>query len=67
VSARERLYSALMVGGSHSPDRSERASRLIDAYAHELAERIREHCRITTGPCGCPGADLIDPEVLNGG
>lgn len=47
------------------------ARKAIDAalaeHAHELAERIREHCRITTGPCGCPGADLIDPEVLNGG
>jgi hypothetical protein len=35
----------------------------VDAYAHELAEKIREHCRSTADPCGCPGADLIDPEV----
>ncbi|MFD5107142.1 hypothetical protein [Streptomyces cinereoruber] len=39
------------------------ARAMLDAYDHEQAERIREHCRATSGPCGCPGADLIDPEV----
>lgn len=39
MSAREELYSALMRGGPHSPDRSEKASAFIDAYAHELAEK----------------------------
>lgn len=38
---------------------------LKDTHAHELAERIREHCRTSTGSCGCSGADLIDPEVHN--
>ncbi|MFD5107140.1 hypothetical protein [Streptomyces cinereoruber] len=39
--ARARLYAALMKGGPHSPDRSERASAFIDAFAHELAEKQR--------------------------
>lgn len=41
MSARDELYAEVMSGGTHSPDRSERASALIDAYAHELAEKIR--------------------------
>jgi hypothetical protein len=40
MDARAVLYAALMRGGPHSPDRSERASALLDAYAHELAEKV---------------------------
>jgi hypothetical protein len=66
MSARELLYVALMNGGPHSPARSERASALIDAFAHELAEEIRAE----SDP-GSPifvitaeeAADLIDPQV----
>jgi hypothetical protein len=76
VSAREKLYAGLMRGGPHSPDRSEKASMLIDAYAHELAEKQRRFARETVGG-GAVGAvclraidgaaDLIDPEVSCGG
>jgi hypothetical protein len=68
VSAREKLYAAVMRGGPHSPDRSEQASACIDAFAHELAEEIRnsESLRDFTddhmGDCNA-AADLIDPEV----
>lgn len=41
MSAREELYAALMKGGHHSPDRSEKASYLIDNLLHEEAEKIR--------------------------
>lgn len=37
------------------------ARKMLDAYDHEQAERIRAHCASTMEPCGCPGADLIDP------
>jgi hypothetical protein len=75
VSAREELYATLMRGGPHSPDRSEKASMLLDAYAHELAEKQRARAnasammrseRMQGIAQGLRiGADLIDPEVLN--
>lgn len=43
MSARKELYAALMRGGPHSPDRSEKASALLDAHAAEVrAEALRE-------------------------
>lgn len=61
--SRKELYTALMCGGPHSPDRSERASRLIDNFAHELAEKIRE--RYVVGGVDTAsvsyGANYIDP------
>jgi len=36
VSARGALYAALMQGGPHSPDRSEKASSLIGAFRAEV-------------------------------
>jgi hypothetical protein len=71
MSARERLYAALMRGGSHSPDRSERASQLLDAHAHELAEEIRADLKAGGDWTCCAAArryaaDLIDPEVSDG-
>lgn len=48
-------------------------SGLLDAYAHELAERLRDqrhegHDQIKCVPCFIYGeaGDLIDPEVSNG-
>ena len=39
MNARADLYAALMAGGPHSPERSEKASALIDAFrADVLAE-----------------------------
>lgn len=72
MSARSELYAALMHGGPHSPDRSEKASMLIDAYAHELAEKIRAGWDETRGATQASkvmafAADLIDPEVSNNG
>jgi hypothetical protein len=43
MSARAELYAAVMDGGYHSPDRSEKASARIDAYRAEvLAEAAAE-------------------------
>ena len=36
MNARRDLYAALMAGGPHSPQRSEKASELIDAFRAEL-------------------------------
>lgn len=67
MSARAALYAAVMSGGYHSPDRSEHASALIDAFAHELAERIRNdrepwEWALAGQHAGHDAADLIDPE-----
>lgn len=43
MGAREELYAAVMSGGYHSPERSERASACIDAYR---AEVLREPLEI---------------------
>ncbi|WP_405747687.1 hypothetical protein [Streptomyces canus] len=50
MSARRDLYAALMAGGPHSPERSEKASRLIDAFAAEVRDEIvadRSAARLT--------------------
>ena len=71
---RRALYSAVMEGGPHSPDRSERAGALIDDFVHSLAEKQREELRGPDGTlcdCGldyCLSCDiqavinLIDPK-----
>jgi hypothetical protein len=57
-----------MAGGPHSPERSEKASARIDAFAHELAEKIRNSERLRDytddhmGDCN-EAADEIDPEI----
>ncbi|MEV6547912.1 hypothetical protein AB0M57_04285 [Streptomyces sp. NPDC051597] len=43
MTARRDLYAVLMAGGPHSPDRSEKASQLIDEFRAEvLAEAKAE-------------------------
>lgn len=59
--ARDKLITELRRSGTGHTGMV--AADLVFAYTHELAEKIREHCRNSTDPCGCPGADLIDPEV----
>ncbi|WP_371666006.1 hypothetical protein OG306_33300 [Streptomyces sp. NBC_01241] len=65
MSAREELYAALMKGGPHSPDRSEKASYLIDNLLHEEAEKIRRHAEPKSDRVYAMGAfvaaDMIDP------
>lgn len=78
AAARGDLYVFGMSGKEHSPDNSDRMSALIDAFAHELAEKIRENWRreysavcnnIGTADArrwaqgGGGAADLIDPQV----
>jgi hypothetical protein len=53
MNAREELYAALMAGGPHSPERSGKASALIEAFAYQMAEKVR---RI---PMGAPEAQRI--------
>jgi hypothetical protein len=45
MSAREELYAAVMSGGYHSPERSERASACIDAYRAEVLREVAESVR----------------------
>jgi hypothetical protein len=79
VSAREELVSTLedlwlQRCGSKEERQTCRpdAEQLVDAYAHELAEKQRTNCdKVTCGPyeaqCACKDqADLIDPEVSDG-
>lgn len=66
MSARDDLHEAICGDGCGIRRRCERTDRLIDAYAHELAEMQRN-----TNPDRSPdwsdgvdwAADLIDPEV----
>ncbi|MEZ0090025.1 hypothetical protein [Streptacidiphilus sp. EB129] len=43
MTAREDLYAAVMSGGYHSPDRSEKASDLIDALRVEVLREAAAH------------------------
>lgn len=45
MSAREELYAAVMSGGEHSPERSERASARIDAYRAEVLREAHDAIR----------------------
>ncbi|WP_330236115.1 hypothetical protein [Streptomyces sp. NBC_00566] len=47
MSARQKLYAALMAGGPHSPARSEKATRLIDALLIEAGVQY-----VTCQTCG---------------
>lgn len=40
MNARRDLYAALMAGGPHSPDRSEKASEKIDAHRAEVLAEV---------------------------
>jgi len=62
MSAREDLENLLMGDlGMRGAD----ADRIIDAYAHELAEEIRDESPQYNSDWTCwnAAADLIDPEV----
>lgn len=65
MSARKELYSFAMKGKEHSPDNSDRMSALIDAFAHELAEKIRIAYPNKFSRENAV-ADLIDPESADG-
>ncbi|WP_261954309.1 hypothetical protein [Streptomyces nigrescens] len=45
---------------------AELARKLLDGYAHELAEKIRDYewdeCGYGDTNCPCDAADLIDPD-----
>lgn len=43
MNARAELYAALMAGGPHSPDRSEKASALIDSFRRAELRSIADH------------------------
>lgn len=65
MSARDKLED-LMIGTYGMPD--EKVLGLLDAYAHELAEKQRIYGHAEgMGDHADQLADLIDPEVLNGG
>jgi hypothetical protein len=66
---RAALYARLMEGGPHSPERSEKASKLIDDYTHALAEVQRDAIGNTDDPVFYEGEagwlpNLIDPAVV---
>lgn len=67
VSARQRLIDTLNEEHNQSywGDDSRDAEALVNAFAHELAEEIRNHGDTGTawGEPYCNCADLIDPEV----
>jgi hypothetical protein len=83
MSARDELFEAMTDGGWRlAPGEAESVNRLHDAYAHELAEKIREDTRAAltrvTAMHGADwgrtwamgrerAADLIDPEVSDSG
>lgn len=69
LTAREALHREAQWGllGAGFDDAATEADRLIDAYAHELAEKIRDSLG---GDGGFPdgmnhAADLIDPEATH--
>lgn len=66
MGARERLEQRLRI--ALPEDSAAAAIADLDAYAHELAEKIREHTWRECCGAGCSdlpehAADLIDPEV----
>jgi hypothetical protein len=68
MTAREQIEMALAtLWGFTSLDElgADRPRRLLDQYAHELAEHIRHHddCPGIAEHCCMWAADLIDPEV----
>lgn len=69
--ARYAAFRALFLRAQEPISMTE-ARRLLDAYAHELAEKIRNSKELRDytddhmGDCNM-AADLIDPEVLNSG
>ncbi|MFF3363572.1 hypothetical protein [Streptomyces misionensis] len=59
LSAREKLIRSV-----YSRLSQNQMEELVDAYAHELAEKIRSAGCQEINWCGCPiAANLIDPEV----
>jgi hypothetical protein len=71
VSARDELLQYMEArskdSGYDTPEDADYCEKLVDAYAHELAEKIRAHGCSCCGNYACrgnpDGADLIDPEV----
>lgn len=69
MSAREELYAAVMSGGEHSPERSERASARIDAFRAEVLREAAAHLRRTdrnsrSYPAALTGARIIETELI---
>jgi hypothetical protein len=50
MSARAELYAAVMDGGYHSPDRSEKASARIDAYRAEVLAEAADKLVLELAP-----------------
>lgn len=71
MSARDELAELLFRSMPSSDDDEARreAAKAIDAFAHELAEKIREVASTTRVSADRPklryAADLIDPEVAD--
>ena len=70
MSARSDLHEAVCGDGCGMPSRCARTNRLIDAYAHQLAEQLRATANGWSGDGYTAeadglrqGADLIDPGV----
>ena len=70
MSAREELFEALMplYRAQYAPGEEESTNALIDAFAHELAEKIRAEVDDLDGwpeeqNAARKYANLIDPEV----
>jgi hypothetical protein len=62
VSARDELLREMTHNHLYMTD--EQATDLVDAFAHELAEQLRQQCECGgMGTCYCLCADRIDPEV----
>jgi hypothetical protein len=60
VSAEEALYE---LACQDMPVSGDEVREAMNAYAHELAEKIRPMCSRAGAAC----ADSIDPKVLNSG
>ncbi|HTE57052.1 MAG TPA: hypothetical protein VK698_39635 [Kofleriaceae bacterium] len=72
MSARKALYAALMVGGPHSPERSDRASARIDAYRAEIVaatlaevDRLRAELARRTPDTYLAAAALIEDRACD--
>lgn len=61
MNARRDLYAALMAGGPHSPQRSERASELIDAFVAEVRNEAADDVHRAELPTF---AATEDPELV---
>jgi ABC-type transporter Mla subunit MlaD len=71
MSARDELKAMIQTGACQTTQDPRNADALIDAFAHELAEKIRDAAQesvdaaqeVLSGDGELFAADLIDPEV----